>query len=82
MKNEIEIVVNGQSKKLKEGCSLNQLIDNLGISNKSIAVAINGDVIEKSQIKKYILKNKSFQTTKKCHTCQFRKHDAWLGVKI
>ena len=57
MKNEIEIVVNGQSKKLKEGCSLNQLIDNLGISNKSIAVAINGDVIEKSQIKKYILKN-------------------------
>ena len=57
MKNEIEIVVNGQSKKLKEGCSLNQLIDNLGISNKSISVAINGDVIEKSQIKKYILKN-------------------------
>ena len=56
MKNEIEIVINGQSKKLKEGCSLNQLIDNLGISNKSIAVAINGDVIEKSQIKKYILK--------------------------
>ena len=57
MKNEIEIVVNGQSKKLKEGCSLNQLIDNLGISNKSIAVAINENVIEKSEIEKYILKN-------------------------
>tara|TARA_B100001245_G_C22655678_1_gene321689 strand:- start:119 stop:349 length:231 start_codon:yes stop_codon:yes gene_type:complete len=57
MKNNIEIILNGESKKVKEHLPLNQLIDNLGISNKSIAVAINENVIEKSEIEKYILKN-------------------------
>jgi len=57
MKNNIEIILNGESKKVKENLPLNQLIDNLGISNKSIAVAINENVIEKSEIEKYILKN-------------------------
>ena len=57
MKNNIEIILNGESKKVKENLPLNQLIDNLGISNKSIAVAINENVIEKSKIEKYILKN-------------------------
>ena len=57
MKNNIEIIINGESKKVKEHLPLNQLIDNLGISNKSIAVAINESVIEKSEIEKYILKN-------------------------
>ena len=57
MKNNIEIILNGESKKVKENLPLNQLIDNLGISNKSIAVAINENVIEKSEVEKYILKN-------------------------
>ena len=57
MKNNIEIILNGESKKVKEHLPLNQLIDNLGISNKSIAVAINENVIEKYEIEKYILKN-------------------------
>ena len=57
MKNNIEIILNGESKKVKKKLPLNQLIDNLGISNKSIAVAINENVIEKSEIEKYILKN-------------------------
>jgi len=35
MKNNIEIILNGESKKVKKKLPLNQLIDNLGISNKS-----------------------------------------------
>lgn len=57
MKNEIEIIVNGQPQKVKINLPLNQFIDDLKISNKSIAVAINGNIIEKSKIEKYILQN-------------------------
>ena len=57
MKNQIEIILNGESKIITKNLPLNQLIKNLRISNKSIAVAINGDVIEKSRIEKYLLQN-------------------------
>ena len=57
MKNEIEIIVNGQPQKVKINLPLNQFINDLKISNKSIAVAINGNIIEKSKIEKYILQN-------------------------
>ena len=57
MKNEIQIIINGQIQKVKVHLPLKQLINDLGIENKSIAVAINGDVIEKSKVKKYILQN-------------------------
>jgi sulfur carrier protein len=57
MKNEIQIIINGQIQKVKVHLPLKQLINDLGIENKPIAVAINGDVIEKSKVKKYILQN-------------------------
>ncbi|MQG19466.1 MAG: sulfur carrier protein ThiS [SAR202 cluster bacterium] len=57
MKNQIEIILNGESKIITKNLPLNQLIKNLRISNKSIAVAINGDVIEKSRLEKYLLQN-------------------------
>ena len=57
MKNEIEIIINGQLQKVQVNLQLKQLINDLGIEKKPIAVAINGDVIEKSKVEKYILQN-------------------------
>ena len=55
--NKIQIFINGKKKMCEEKNNLYELLKNLKISNKGIAVEINYTVIPKSQYKNTFLKN-------------------------
>lgn len=53
--NEIKVSLNGKEKSLKEGCTLNEAIMTLSISDSSYAVAINEQFVPKSSYTSTIL---------------------------
>ena len=44
----LSLVVNGEPRSAPLGCTLEQLVDSLGLGRKRIAVAVNLDVIPRS----------------------------------
>ena len=53
----MHITLNGEEKSLKEGTSLNQLLEQLGIEGKRIAVEINREIIPKSEHAQYEIRD-------------------------
>ena len=54
---KIKINLNGKNKSIDDGSSLNQLINNLNIPIKKVAIEFNKEIIDKKKIKKIKLKN-------------------------
>ena len=46
----IEVIVNGETKQVKENLNITEMVDTLGYKDKSFAVAVNGTFIT---LKKY-----------------------------
>ena len=51
----MKININGQKKQFGITCTLESLLDDLGYTNKKIAVEINGEIVPKSQIGKKLV---------------------------
>ena len=45
----MNITVNGESRSLEPGTSLGQLVENLGLEGKRIAVEVNRDIVPRSE---------------------------------
>ena len=45
----MKITVNGESRSLEPGTSLGQLVENLGLEGKRIAVEVNRDIVPRSE---------------------------------
>jgi len=53
--NVLEVIVNGKSRALPESCSVAQLIHDMDLTGKRIAVEINGEIVPASQHTSYQL---------------------------
>ena len=54
---KIKIKVNGELKVIKEGYNLLNLINNLKIPIKKVAIELNKEILDKKKIDKIFLKN-------------------------
>ena len=54
---KIKIMLNGKNKSIDHGYSLNELVNNLHIPIKKVAIEFNKEIIDKKKIKKIKLKN-------------------------
>lgn len=52
----MKIILNGEEKEIKEGTTIKELIQELGIKAPNYAVAVGMDVIPKSEYETYRLK--------------------------
>ena len=55
--NKIKIKINGKIKSLINGYRLSNLLKNLKIPIKKVAIELNNEIIDKKKINKIILKN-------------------------
>lgn len=53
----MHIILNGDQKKVTDKTSLSQLIDDLQLSGKRLAIEVNREIIPKSEHDAYILKD-------------------------
>ena len=54
---KIKIRLNGKNKSIDQGYTLNELINNLNIPIKKVAIEFNKEIIDKKNINKIKLKN-------------------------
>ena len=54
---KIKIKLNGKNKSIDDGLSLNELVNNLNIPIKKVAIEFNKEIINKKKIKMIKLKN-------------------------
>ena len=54
---KIKIKLNGKNKSIDDGLNLNELVNNLNIPIKKVAIEFNKEIIDKKNIKKIKLKN-------------------------
>ena len=54
---KIKIKLNGKNKSIDQGSSLNELVINLNIPIKKVAIEFNKEIIDKKNIKKIKLDN-------------------------
>ncbi len=52
----IHIIVNGEDKKIEENTTIQALLERLEIADKTMASAVNMDVVKKEQWDKHTLK--------------------------
>ena len=55
--NKIKIKINGRNKLLMNGCRLSDLLKNLKIPIKKVAIELNEEIIDKKKINQIKLKN-------------------------
>ena len=55
--NKIKIRINGKIKLLRNDCGLSNLLKNLKIPIKKVAIELNNEIIDKKKINKIMLKN-------------------------
>lgn len=53
----MHIILNGDQRKVADKSSLSQLIDDLQLSGKRLAIEVNREIIPKSEHDTYILKD-------------------------
>jgi sulfur carrier protein len=51
------VVVNGEKKELREGITVSELLDELGIKDKTMATAIDMQVVKKEDWDKRVIKD-------------------------
>jgi len=52
----MQIVVNGETKEIKEGLTISELIRELRVENRVMAVAVNMEIVKKENWDSYRLK--------------------------
>lgn len=52
----MNIILNGKPKTLEDACTIKQLIDQLGLADKRVAVEVNLDIIPRSEHEQHQLK--------------------------
>jgi len=52
----MQITINGTQKDIKENTTIKELLDSLGILDKTMAVAVNMKIVKKDNWNKYELK--------------------------
>lgn len=45
----MNIIFNGEPRTVSDGCTVDQLLHELELANKRVAVEINGDIVPRSQ---------------------------------
>ena len=55
---KIKIKINGKIILVNDNSNLQELVNKLKIPVKKVAIELNQEIIDKSKLKKYILKNK------------------------
>ena len=53
---DMNIIINGQEKDIKEGITLEELLHKLGLDGKVMAAAVNMDIVKQDIWDKHILK--------------------------
>lgn len=51
----MNITVNGEVQQVSAGCTLQQLLDQLGFAGKRVAVEVNEEIIPRSQLDRAVL---------------------------
>lgn len=51
----MQIIINGKSKIVSEGLTVQQLLQELGIAGKKLAVEVNQEIVPRSTLSKYII---------------------------
>lgn len=51
----LELVVNGEPRRLPLGATVDALVENLGLERRKVAVAVNRDVVPRSQFRAQVL---------------------------
>jgi thiamine biosynthesis protein ThiS len=51
------IILNGEEKQIDNDCSIGQLLQNLNIENKRLAVEVNMEIIPRSEFNSHLLKD-------------------------
>lgn len=52
----MNIAINGEPRTLEDGLTLQQLISQLGLENKRLAIEVNHEIVPRSEHASYILK--------------------------
>ena len=52
----MDIIVNGQNREIQEGTTLFELIEQLGLSEKVMAAAVNMEIVKQERWESHILK--------------------------
>ena len=55
--NKTNIILNGTEKNIRERSSLVEIVQELGLQEKTFAIGVNGEVVSKNQYEKIILHN-------------------------
>jgi len=53
---KIKIIINGHEKEIDKNTTIKDLLSSLGVLDKTMAVAVNMNIIKKNEWDKYILK--------------------------
>jgi sulfur carrier protein len=52
----MKVVINGETKEIEEGITVGELLDRFGIKDKTMAVAIDMQVVKKEEWDKRVIK--------------------------
>ena len=52
---ELELLVNGEARSVAANCTVSRLLDDLGLADRRVAVAINRDVVPRSTFQSHRL---------------------------
>ncbi|HMU64897.1 MAG: sulfur carrier protein ThiS [Nitrosomonas sp.] len=51
----IQLIINGEPQQFESSLNLQQLLENMGLQNKRIAIEHNGEIIPRSRFSNYIV---------------------------
>ncbi|HMV12758.1 MAG: sulfur carrier protein ThiS [Nitrosomonas sp.] len=51
----IQLIINGEPQQFESSLNLQQLLENMGLQNKRIAIEHNGEIIPRSRFSDYIV---------------------------
>ena len=51
----IQLIINGEPQQVESSLNLQQLLENMGLQNKRIAIEHNGEIIPRSRFSDYIV---------------------------
>ncbi len=51
----IQLIINGEPRQFESSLNLQQLLENMGLQNKRIAIEHNGEIIPRSKFSNYIV---------------------------
>ena len=53
----MKIIVNGESRQVAEGCTAAQLVEELGLAGRRVAMEVNRDIVPRSDYERHVFRN-------------------------